>query len=104
MIVLDGLNSKDTADPNPLVRALAIRTMGCLRAEKIIDYLSDPLQKCLKDEDPYVRKTAALAVAKLYDLKPELAVDNGFVEQLKDMVGDSNPMVRFSPIFLVWTS
>ena len=67
--------------------------MGCLRAEKIIDYLADPLQKCLQDENPYVRKTAALAVAKLYDLKPELAVDNGFVEQLKDMVGDSNPMV-----------
>lgn len=85
---------KDTDDPNPLVRALAIRTMGCLRAEKIIDYLCDPLQKCLRDENPYVRKTAALCVAKLYDLKPELVLDNGFLEQLQDMVSDSNPMVR----------
>ena len=84
---------KDAEDPNPLVRALAIRTMGCLRAEKIIDYLCDPLQKCLRDDDPYVRKTAALCVAKLYDLKPELVMDNGFLEQLKDMVADSNPMV-----------
>lgn len=84
---------KDTDDPNPLVRALAIRTMGCLRAEKIIDYLSDPLQKCLRDENPYVRKTAALCVAKLYDLKPELVIDNGFLEQLQDMISDSNPMV-----------
>jgi len=84
---------KDTEDPNPLVRALAIRTMGCLRSEKIIDYLSDPLQKCLRDDDPYVRKTAAICVAKLYDLKAELAVENGFVAQLQDMVGDSNPMV-----------
>ncbi|KAF8968749.1 adaptin N terminal region-domain-containing protein [Flammula alnicola] len=84
---------KDTDDPNPLVRALAIRTMGCLRAEKIIDYLSDPLQKCLRDENPYVRKTAALCVAKLYDLKPELVIDNGFLEQLQDMIADSNPMV-----------
>jgi AP-1 complex subunit beta-1 len=67
--------------------------MGCLRAEKIIDYLCDPLQKCLRDDNPYVRKTAALCVAKLYDLKPELAIDNGFVEQLQDMVSDSNPMV-----------
>jgi len=25
---------KDTEDPNPLIRALSIRTMGCLRAEK----------------------------------------------------------------------
>ena len=84
---------KDTNDPNPLVRALAIRTMGCLRAEKIIDYLCDPLQKCLRDENPYVRKTAALCVAKLYDLKPELVIDNGFLEQLQEMISDSNPMV-----------
>ncbi|PWN51139.1 putative adapter-related protein complex 1 beta 1 subunit [Violaceomyces palustris] len=84
---------KDTEDPNPLIRALAIRTMGCLRAEKIIDYLSDPLEKGLKDDNPYVRKTAAICVAKLYDLKAELAVDRGFVGMLKDMVGDSNPMV-----------
>ncbi|KAJ4001155.1 adaptin N terminal region-domain-containing protein [Lentinula boryana] len=84
---------KDSDDPNPLVRALAIRTMGVLRAEKIIDYLCDPLQKCLRDENPYVRKTAALCVAKLYDLKPELVIDNGFVEQLHEMIADSNPMV-----------
>ncbi|KAG9005671.1 beta-adaptin [Tulasnella sp. JGI-2019a] len=84
---------KDSDDPNPLVRALAIRTMGCLRAEKIIVYLSDPLSKCLKDDNPYVRKTAALCVAKLYDLKPELAIESGFVEQLQEMIADSNPMV-----------
>ncbi|CAK5271449.1 unnamed protein product [Mycena citricolor] len=84
---------KDSDDPNPLVRALAIRTMGVLRAEKIIDYLCDPLQRCLRDENPYVRKTAALCVAKLYDLKPELVIENGFLEQLHDMLTDSNPMV-----------
>ena len=91
---------KDTDDPNPLVRALAIRTMGCLRAEKIIDYLCDPLQKCLRDENPYVRKTAALCVAKLYDLKPELVIDNGFLEQLQEMISDSNPMVSYCPRYL----
>lgn len=86
---------KDSEDPNPLVRALSIRTMGCLRAEKIIDYLCDPLQRALKDENPYVRKTAALCVAKLYDLKPELVIDNGFLQRLHEMISDSNPMVSF---------
>ena len=57
---------KDTRDPNPLIRALAVRTMGCLHLEKIAEYLCDPLQRCLKDEDPYVKKTAAVCVAKLY--------------------------------------
>ena len=94
---------KDTADPNPLVRALAIRTMGCLRAEKIIDYLSDPLRACLKDEDAYVRKTAALCVAKLYDLKPELVIDpeSGFLDRLKNMISDTNPMVHISSFYFL---
>ena len=69
--------------------------MRCLCAEKIIDYLCDPLQKCLRDENPYVHKTAALCVAKLYDLKPEFVIDNGFLEQLQEMISDSNPMVEF---------
>jgi AP-1 complex subunit beta-1 len=84
---------RDSDDHNPLVRALAIRTMGCIRVEKIIDYISGPLQKCLHDENPYVRKTAAICVAKLYDLKPELVLENGFLEQLNEMISDSNPMV-----------
>ncbi|KAL4077695.1 adaptin N terminal region-domain-containing protein [Scleroderma citrinum] len=84
---------KDSEDPNPLVRALAIRTMGCLRAERIIDYLCDPLQRALRDENPYVRKTAALCVAKLYDLKPSLVIDNSFLPRLHEMISDSNPMV-----------
>lgn len=84
---------KDSEDPNALIRALAIRTMGCLRAEKIIDYLPDPLNRGLHDENPYVRKTAVICVAKLFSLKPELALESGFVEQVKRMVSDSNPMV-----------
>ena len=62
----------------------------------MVKEVSDPLQKCIRDENPYVRKTAALCVAKLYDLKPELVMDNGFLEQLQDMVSDSNPMVRYT--------
>jgi hypothetical protein len=29
---------KDCADPNPLIRALAVRTMGCIRVHKITEY------------------------------------------------------------------
>ncbi|RMZ52638.1 hypothetical protein APUTEX25_000757 [Auxenochlorella protothecoides] len=84
---------KDTQDPNPLIRALAVRTMGCIRVDKITEYLCDPLQRCLKDEDPYVRKTAAVCVAKLYDISAEMVEDRGFLDVLRDMVGDANPMV-----------
>ncbi|XP_031502979.1 beta-adaptin-like protein B [Nymphaea colorata] len=84
---------KDSQDPNPLIRALAVRTMGCIRVDKITEYLCDPLQRCLKDDDPYVRKTAAMCVAKLYDLNAELVEDRGFLDMLKDLISDNNPMV-----------
>jgi len=84
---------KDTQDPNPLIRALAVRTMGCIRVDKIVEYLCEPLRKCLKDEDPYVRKTAAVCVAKLYDINGELVEEQGFLDMVYDLLGDSNPMV-----------
>ncbi|CAM8879874.1 unnamed protein product [Rhodiola kirilowii] len=84
---------KDSQDPNPLIRALAIRTMGCIRVDKITEYLCDPLQRCLKDDDPYVRKTASICVAKLYDINAELVEDRGFLDSLKDLISDNNPMV-----------
>lgn len=39
---------QDCEDPNPLIRALAVRTMGCIRVDKITEYLCEPLRKCLK--------------------------------------------------------
>lgn len=84
---------QDCSDVNPLVRALAIRTMGCLRVEKIVEYLCEPLRSCLKDPDPYVVKTAAICVAKLYDMNPQLVETQGFLDMLRELLGDSNPMV-----------
>ena len=86
-------SSQDCEDPNPLIRALAVRTMGCIRVDKITEYLCEPLRKCLKDEDPYVRKTAAVCVAKLHDINAQLVEDQGFLDTLKDLISDSNPMV-----------
>lgn len=67
--------------------------MGCIRVDKITEYLCEPLSRCLKDEDPYVRKTAAVCVAKLYDISPELVEDRGFVDTLRDLISDANPTV-----------
>lgn len=76
--------------PNPLVRALAVRTMGCIRVEKIIEYLLDPLKDALNDPDPYVRKTAAICVTKLYDISPDVVSDNEIVNTLYELLADRN--------------
>lgn len=43
---------------------------GCIRVDRIVEYLCEPLARALRDDDPYVRKTAAVCVAKLYDISP----------------------------------
>jgi AP-1 complex subunit beta-1 len=40
--------------------------------KQITEYLCEPLRRALRDEDPYVRKTAAVCVAKLYDINAVL--------------------------------
>lgn len=67
--------------------------MGCLRVDKVLDYLCEPLRRALRDENAYVRKTAAICVAKVVELSPELAEENGFLEMLHDLLADSNASV-----------
>jgi AP-1 complex subunit beta-1 len=80
---------------NPLTRALAVRTMGCLGVEHIMQFLCDSLKEALKDKDPYVRKTAALCVAKIYDVNPQLVEEQfGFIDTLQKMLQEEgNSMV-----------
>ncbi|KAF4674954.1 hypothetical protein FOL46_003400 [Perkinsus olseni] len=84
---------KDTMDPNPLIRALAVRTMGSIKLEQMTEYLLEPLRRCCKDQDPYVRKTAAICISKFFEISPDMVEDQGFVAVLKDMLSDANPMV-----------
>jgi len=78
---------------SPLLRALAIRTMGCIRIEKITEYLCESLKDTLSDRNDYVRKTAAMCVSKLFVTNPRLVKDNGFIKILQDLVSDNNANV-----------
>ncbi|KNB43375.1 hypothetical protein JH06_3696 [Blastocystis sp. subtype 4] len=84
---------QDCEDKNPLIRSLALRTMACLRVDSIVEYLVPLLEKALDDKDPYVRKTAAICVAKLFDMAPERCEEEGFFLRLRRMIGDSSPFV-----------
>jgi vesicle coat complex subunit len=85
---------QDATDRNsPLIRALAVRTMGCIQVDMIVTYLCETLKLSLKDEDAYVRKTACVCVAKLYNTCPSLVSENGFINILESLVTDGNSMV-----------
>ncbi|KAF5358160.1 hypothetical protein D9756_001611 [Leucocoprinus leucothites] len=84
---------QDVSDRNPLIRALTIRTMSYIPIPVVTEALTENLRHCLKDRDAYVRKTAAICVAKLYAADPRRAEKGGFVEMLRDLMLDSNATV-----------
>jgi AP-2 complex subunit beta-1 len=84
---------KDCEDRNPLIRALAIRTMSYIPLPTILSALRDPLRHSLRDSDPYVRKTAAICVAKAWMHDSKLVDKEGFIGMLRDLLADPNPTV-----------
>ena len=40
---------KDIQNGAPLIRALAVRTMGCIRVKKLNEYLIEPIKSALND-------------------------------------------------------
>ena len=83
----------DSQDPSPLIRGLAVRTMCRIKLENVAEHMLSPLKKSLSDPDPYVRKTAAFGVAKLYDFVPEAVENAGLFQDLLKLLKDENPMV-----------
>ena len=67
--------------------------MGCIRIKDITEYLLDPLKSALKDEDPYVRKTGALCVPKMFEIAPQIMEDQGFLKLLENLLNDGNATV-----------
>ena len=67
--------------------------MSYITLPNVINALREPLRHCLRDQDPYVRKTAAICVAKLYVYDPHLVVKEGLFERLRDLVSDANATV-----------
>lgn len=83
----------DCADPNPMIRALALRTMAYIQSPLMFDAMVVPLRRVIRDKDPYVRKTAAMCIAKMYIYDRRLVHENQFIESLRDMLVDENSTV-----------
>ena len=78
---------KDAKDRNnSLVRAMAIRTMGCLRVQDLNEYLLAPVIDALSDKDTYVKKIAVMTVPKIFDLSPDIILKNGVIEKMAEIL------------------
>ena len=85
-------------DPNPLVRALAIRTISYVHVKEFVESTLQPLKRLMNDPDPYVRKTSAFCVAKLYDHDKRLVEVSDLIDRLNRMLKDENPTVVASAL------
>jgi AP-1 complex subunit beta-1 len=85
--------SRDVSASNPLIRALALRTLTSVRTESMAEGMVEPIRIGLHDQDPFVRKIAALSVAKVFDLSPETVEAGKLIPQVTELLEDSNPHV-----------
>jgi vesicle coat complex subunit len=90
---LNGAITQDCEDRNPLIRALAVRTMSYIPLPSVLSALVEPLRHSLRDSDPYVRKTAAICVAKIYLVDHRIVERERFIDNLKELLKDANPTV-----------
>ncbi len=70
-------------DPNQLIRASALRVLSSIRVPIIATIMMLSIKEAVADMSPFVRKTAANAITKLYSLDPEQKEDLiGIIEKL----------------------
>ncbi|CAD2213308.1 AP-1 complex subunit beta-1 [Angomonas deanei] len=84
---------QDCSNTSPLVRGLAVRTMLCIRVDDVLEYTLEPLRRAVVDSDPYVRKTAAIGLGKLFHHNMDLFYDQKFANELIKLLKDPNPSV-----------
>ncbi|KAI9171114.1 AP-1 complex subunit beta [Paramyrothecium foliicola] len=88
----------DMEDHNPLVRALALRTMSYIHVREFVEATVPLVKHMLRDPDPYVRKTAAFCVAKLYDHDKSMVEQSDLIDRLNGLLKDDNPTVVASAL------
>lgn len=80
------------------MRALALRTLSYIHVRQFVESTMEPVKSLLRDSDPYVRKTAAFCVAKLYDHDRHLVENSDLIDRLNLMLRDENPTVVSSAL------
>lgn len=84
---------KDSEHYNPFIRALAIRSMSRIKIEAFAENIVTQVKKALSDKDAYVRKTAALGVAKIFNIIPDTVEGIDIYKSLIGLLQDENPLV-----------
>ncbi|XP_069819126.1 AP-3 complex subunit beta-1 isoform X1 [Dendropsophus ebraccatus] len=83
-------------DPNQLIRASALRVLSSIRVPIIVPIMMLAIKEAAADLSPYVRKTAAHAIQKLYSLDPEQK--DMLIEIIEKLLKDKSTLVAGSVV------
>ncbi|CDS00392.1 hypothetical protein [Sporisorium scitamineum] len=92
-LTLLSINSfqRDLSDPSPLIRAMALRVLSSIKVAMVSPIVIMAVTKASRDPNLYVRKIAALAIPKCYQ------IDRSQLESLQEvlatLLSDRSPFV-----------
>uniref|UniRef100_A0A8C8JV92 AP-3 complex subunit beta n=1 Tax=Oncorhynchus tshawytscha TaxID=74940 RepID=A0A8C8JV92_ONCTS len=94
--VVKNVACKNIEDPNQLIRASALRVLSSIRVTIIVPIMMLAIKEAASDMSPYVRKTAAHAIPKLYSLDPEQK--DCLIEVIEKLLADKTTLVAGSVV------
>uniref|UniRef100_A0A0C9RZA1 AP-3 complex subunit beta n=1 Tax=Fopius arisanus TaxID=64838 RepID=A0A0C9RZA1_9HYME len=83
-------------DPNQLIRASALRVLSSIRVPMIVPIVMLAIKDSASDMSPYVRKTAAHAIPKLYSLDSEQKDE--LISVIEKLLSDKTTLVVGSAV------
>ncbi|KAK6305137.1 hypothetical protein J4Q44_G00239170 [Coregonus suidteri] len=83
-------------DPNQLIRASALRVLSSIRVPIIVPIMMLAIKEAASDMSPYVRKTSAHAIQKLYSLDPDQK--EHLIEVIEKLLKDKSTLVAGSVV------
>ena len=94
MILAVNVLIKDSSDSNPIVRALAIKTLCCMPQLFVAEYVSPILIKTLSDSSAYVRRVSTLACGKIFHHQSSNdGLNEEIIDKLYSLIRDEDTIV-----------
>lgn len=91
---------KDVGHPHPPIRALALRVLSAIRVPAVLPIVTSAVTTAAGDASPYVRQTAAAAIAKVHALDADSADE--LLPPLTRLLGDASMAVVAAAV-AAWT-
>ncbi|XP_075935891.1 AP-3 complex subunit beta-1 isoform X4 [Anarhichas minor] len=83
-------------EPNQFIRASALRVLSSIRVSIIVPIMMLAIKEAAADLSPYVRKTSAHAIQKLYSLDPDQKEQ--LIEVIEKLLKDKSTLVAGSVV------